>query len=201
MKLIVITTETFSDREPEAIRRLFESGMEILHVRKPRASCDETKRFIRRIDAVFHPRMVLHDHYELTDLFDLKGIHLNRRNYAAYHRLCSGRRLSVSRSCHSLEEIADASAKLDYLFLSPVFDSISKTGYKRRYTPEELNGARERGVIDGRVIALGGVTAERIPAVRRYGFGGVAVLGSLWAGSMDGLKERFDELRRKCADD
>jgi thiamine-phosphate pyrophosphorylase len=239
MKLIVLTVEGFFDREPEAIHRLFENGMEVLHVRKPHASFAETKRLIEQIDIAFHSRIVIHDYYELTNLFGLKGIHLNRRNYFENRKFSSGHnsgkfifhgddppgnvniygecnpgnpniggecRLSISASCHSFEEITVAQAEFDYMFLSPVFDSISKTGYKQRYTPEQLNDAKARGVINSRVIALGGMNVERISMVRRYGFGGVAVLGALWTesvagGNIDGLPERFNELRRKCTED
>ncbi|MDR1381080.1 MAG: thiamine phosphate synthase [Tannerella sp.] len=208
MKLIVITSGCFFDGEPEAINRLFGYGMETLHVRKPQASFEGTRRFVEQIDATFHPRTVIHDYYELTRLFHLKGIHLNRRNRNV-PRPCfppGDRELSVSRSCHSLEEVAAVSAGVDYMFLSPVFDSISKAGYKQGYTPEQLCDARDRGLVNTRVMALGGITAERIPAVRHYGFGGVAVLGALWTeavtdGDTDELRQRFDALRTACRDD
>jgi thiamine-phosphate pyrophosphorylase len=175
MELIVITAERFFEGEPEALHHLFAQGLNRLHVRKPGASQEETKRFLERIDAAFHPKIVLHDHYELAHRFRLKGIHLNRRNGAV--RVPG---LTVSRSCHSFEEIEAYRDETDYLFLSPIFDSISKKGYKRGFTPEQLRDARDRGIIDRRVIALGGITAARIPAVRAYGFGGVALLGALW---------------------
>ncbi|MDR0395242.1 MAG: thiamine phosphate synthase [Tannerella sp.] len=200
MKLIVITAEPFFEGEPEAIRLLFKQGLERLHIRKPYASFDETKRFVERIDAAFHPRIVLHDHYELAHIFRVKGIHLNSRNPSGSRVLFRAQGLTISRSCHSFEEIESCREEMDDVFLSPVFDSISKTGYKRRFTPEQLNDARNKGLINERVIALGGITAAGIPAVRAYGFGGVAVLGSLWAGlaadrDTGGLLERFNELK------
>ena len=201
MKLIVITVETFLEREAEAVNLLFENGLEVLHFRKPCASPYETKSFIKQIKTDFHSRMVLHDCYELTELFDLKGIHLNRRNRDMFMNkpLCGERRLSISRSCHSLEEVVEARF-CDYVFLSPVFDSVSKIGYKQAFTPRQLEDAKERGIIDESVMALGGITAENIPVAHRYGFGGVAVLGSLWNGfAADGnvneLLERFNELK------
>ena len=173
MKLIVITAEPFFDREAEAICLLFEKGLERLHLRKPDASVGETKRFMERIDAAFHPKIVLHDHFELADSFQVAGIHLNRRNHFGDQALCHAKGRTLSRSCHSPEEVLNCSGNPDYVFLSPVFDSLSKTGYKRGFTPEQLSDARNRGLINERVIALGGITAERIPAVRVYGFGGV----------------------------
>ena len=204
MKLIAITAETFFEREAEAVNLLFENGLEVLHFRKPCASSYETKSFIEQIKADFHSRMVLHDCYELAKLFDLKGIHLNRRNREAFmnNSLCDERKLSISRSCHSLEEVLEARF-CDYVFLSPIFDSVSKTGYKQAFTPQQLAEAKERQIIDESVIALGGITAENIPVAHRYGFGGVAVLGSLWNGfavdrNVNELLKRFKELKNKC---
>ncbi len=65
--------------------------------------------------------------------------------------------------------------------LSPVFDSISKRGYASAFALPQLEMARAEGIIDDKVIALGGVTADRLPAVRRMGFGGAALLGAIWS--------------------
>ena len=200
MRLIIITTEKFFDGEAEAVNLLFENGMAILHFRKPFASQDETEKFIKLINRDFHSLIVLHDHYELSDLYNLKGIHLNSRNQVEYPPSGDGKRgFSMSCSRHSLEDVT-ASRFYDYVFLSPVFDSISKVGYKQAFTPQQLIEAKERNIINENVIALGGITAENIPLAHRYGFGGVAVLGALWldfAGdrNVNELLKRFYELK------
>ena len=254
MEVIVITAENFLEGEAAALNLLFENGLRVLHLRKPHASQNETKAFIEQLKAGFYPRIVLHDYYDLTELFDLKGIHINSRNQEAFFekndagriaglssglpasesnsaigndcihglsmsrschsleeevrsvrngRLCSGG-LSMSRSCHSLEEVSE-SRFFDYLFLSPVFDSISKAGYKQGFMPEQLAEAKNRKIINEKVFALGGITAENIPVVRNYGFGGIAVLGTLWSGfernsDRNELLKRFNELKIKCED-
>ena len=85
----------------------------------------------------------------------------------------------VSRSCHSLEELEEHAAD-DYLFLSPIFDSISKVGYTARFTAESLLEAAARGIVNDRVLALGGVRPEYLPRIRAYGFGGAALMGCIW---------------------
>lgn len=85
----------------------------------------------------------------------------------------------VSRSCHSLDELATDTA-CSYRFLSPIFDSISKNGYRAAFTAEELRTAAARGLLGDRTLALGGITPDRLAAVRDYGFGGAALLGSIW---------------------
>ena len=238
MRLIVITIETFFDGEAASVNLLFENGLETLHLRKPFASRHETMDFIRLINTDYHSRIVLHDHYDLAELLNLRGIHLNRRNQGTKVGCNTGtnfgynmetnvdynqgtlvgcnsdihkedknvflekRILSVSRSCHSLEDIK-VSSDCDYVFLSPVFDSISKIGYKQGFTPEQLHDAKRSKLINGNVIALGGLTAKNIPVAHHYGFGGVAVLGSLWSdfpanGNESELLKRFIELKIAC---
>jgi thiamine-phosphate pyrophosphorylase len=68
----------------------------------------------------------------------------------------------------------------DYLFLSPIFHSISKIGYGSHFTSNELQRASNEGVIDSRVVALGGVTPDKVDYLKRLGFGGVAMCGAIY---------------------
>ena len=88
--------------------------------------------------------------------------------------------MTVSRSCHSIREVIQHKSECDYLFLSPIYDSISKEGYGAAFSRIELKRAAEEEIIDNKVFALGGVSLEHIPEVRSLGFGGAAVLGALW---------------------
>lgn len=87
---------------------------------------------------------------------------------------------TLSRSCHSINELHNIDSKLDYVFLSPVFDSISKPGYNAAFDNETLRQASSDGLINDHVIALGGVTSRHLPMVKELGFGGAAMLGAAW---------------------
>lgn len=69
---------------------------------------------------------------------------------------------------------------MDYVFLSPIFDSISKSGYRSAFSYARLRDAADRGVIDEKVVALGGVTFDKIPLLSSLHFGGAAMLGAIW---------------------
>ena len=45
---------------------------------------------------------------------------------------------------------------------------------------EVLKQSAEAGVIDKKVMALGGITTENVDVIKDLGFGGVVVLGDLW---------------------
>ncbi|MDR1023087.1 MAG: thiamine phosphate synthase [Prevotellaceae bacterium] len=197
MRLIVITSEAGFEGEAAALNRLFERGMNTLHLRRPSATEEDLRRLLLTIRTEFRSRIVLHSCFALTQAFRLKGVHLNRRNPACPQP----RPGSLSRSCHSIAEL-EQSDGFDYVFLSPIFDSLSKKGYARAFTEEDLLQAKAKGLIGQKVVALGGISAATLPLAAAYGFGGVAVLGALWSDypqrrDEKGLIERFDALQRE----
>lgn len=176
MKLILITKPTYFVEEDKIITTLFEEGLDILHLRKPNTAPVYAERLLTLIPEKYRKRIVVHGHFYLKEEYKLKGIHLNRRNPVAPENY-SGH---ISTSCHSLEEVQEKKPKFDYVFLSPIFDSISKEGYNSAFTPEQIRAAAKSGIIDKRVISLGGINEDNILQVKDYGFGGAAVLGNLW---------------------
>ena len=182
--VIVITKPEMFPGEADMVNTLFANGMQRLHLRKPGASEQEMAEWIGRIDLPFRQRIIVHDHHRLLRTMGLGGIHLNARNPEAPAWFSAERQkrrsVTLSRSCHSLEEIAQWKGVCDYLFLSPIFDSISKGGYTSAFTRETLLQAYHDGLFSKPVYALGGVSADNIRSIYDYGFAGAAVIGSLW---------------------
>jgi len=197
MRLIIITPEADVPDEAETIQLLFEAGMHLLHIRKPFFTNRDMEHYLSGIDPVCYSRLVLHDAFEAGLQRGINRFHLNRRNSASPLE----KDVKVSRSCHSLEEAAlHAKEGYEYLFLSPVFDSISKEGYSAGFSHLSLENAFSEGRITDRTIALGGITPENISQVRRWGFGGVAVLGSVWDRTLSVFQrvEQFNRLKNRC---
>jgi len=176
MKLIVLTTPHFFVEEHIIINALFEEGLDTLHLRKPNSEPIYSERLLRLIDKRWLKRIVVHDHFYLKEEFGLKGIHLNQRNpvppldYKGH----------LSRTCHTMEEVQLWKKTCNYVFLSPIFDSISNKEHQAAFTQAELEAAKKSSVINSKVIALGGITTRRIRKVKELGFGGVGVMGDLW---------------------
>ena len=175
MDIIVITKPDLFEGETDICNKLFADGLKRLHLRKPDATREQLAEWIERIEPPFRCRIVLHDHHALALKYGLGGIHINKRN----PRPTSSDGLSLSRSCHSIEEVEVCQNDFDYVFLSPIFDSISKQGYKAAFTKEELEKARS--ILSKNVYALGGITFENLPEVERLGFRGAAMLGGYWS--------------------
>ncbi len=181
MKLILITPPKFFIEEDKILTALFEEGLDVLHLRKPETSPLFSERLLTLIPTQYHKRIVTHDHFYLKEEFNLMGIHLNSRN----PNIPLNYKGHVSCSCHSLEEVKQKKGYFNYVFMSPIFDSISKKEYLSNFSAEDLKNASKSGLIDKKVIALGGINTENIHTLKKYGFGGVAVLGDIW--------DRYDE--------
>ena len=178
MELVIITQPDAFEGETDICNKLFADGLQRLHLRKPGASREQLQAWIERIEPSFRKRIVLHDHHDLAMEYGLGGIHLNSRNPEAPDWL-NRKRISLSRSCHSVAEVEACQKDYDYVFLSPIFDSISKQGYKAAFSKEELAEAKTRGILYN-VYALGGITFDKLQEAEHLGFAGAAMLGGFW---------------------
>lgn len=187
MRIIAITTPKVIDEDAYIIASLLDLGVDIVHLRKPESSVDECRKLLEALSEEYRRRIVVHDYPVLYDEFSLLGIHINRR-VTQLPEVYDGLR---TRSCHSLEEVVRYKRGYDYLFLSPIFDSISKIGYSSGFDDEELRHASKCGIIDDKVIALGGVTPDKIAYLKELHFGGVAMVGAIYSlEAVARLKER-----------
>lgn len=187
MQIIIITSpETIKD-EALICNSLFARGLETLHLRKPEACEEVYEKFILRIEPRYRNRIVIHDHYPLAKKYQLHGIHLKSGQGNEYNHYRTFGHISIS--CHSVKEINELPFHPAYCFLSPVFDSISKQGYKSRFPELPVLETSQP-----RVIALGGITPANLPLCRDKGFSGVAVLGYIWENPEEAL-QRYVQLK------
>lgn len=185
MKLIVITSSDTTEKESAIIAQLFEYGLGTLHLRKPRMSTKEMRSFIETIPAHFHNRIVLHSHHKLAAKYALKGIHLTRahrkRRFRMWYRLRMLKlrrpQLTVSTSYSKLASIYEDDRIFNYVFLSPIFDSLTGR-YHSGYSEHSLRAAIEKNDIN--VVARGGVCADNVSKVLDLGFHGMALHSALW---------------------
>jgi len=176
MKLIVLSTPDFYIEEDKIITDLFEEGMDTLHLRKPETEPVLSERLLSLIPEQYHKHIMVHNHFYLKEEFNLMGIHVNRRNPNVPDNYTGIK----SRSCYAIEELAESRKHFDYCCLDNVFDSISNPIKKKGLSREEIDQAAHQGLIDRKVMAMGGVTLDNINEIRDMGFGGAVVCGDLW---------------------
>lgn len=181
MKWVCITEADFYAEEAKDICRLCaDEHVFRVHIRKPNAIKEEFYHLLNQLSTSCFEKISVHDYFEAVDDFPITGIHINSRHPVKNPHFKG----LVSRSCHTLEEVRLYKNDVDYLFLSPVFDSISKQGYRAAFSMETLEQAR--GIIDEKVFALGGVTLDKITILEQLHFGGFAIFGKR---SLQMLKE------------
>jgi len=184
MKLIIMTKSTFFVEEDKILTTLFEAGMENLHLYKPWAEPIYSERLLTLLS---------------EEEFRLKGIHLNNCQTA----VPQGYRGSVSRTCHSIDELKEAKKSSNYVFLKTLFDSQSNPADKSTLTMDMLHEASKHKLIDKKVYAMGGMNLDNICIAKDLGFGGVVICGDLWNrfnihNELDykALITHFDKLRK-----
>ena len=178
--IYLISPEVHFEDEVKIVARLFGLGLETYHIRKPSFTAHELRSFLVAMPIEFHHRVVIHHHFELSLEFDLKGIHLNEIN-KQYIRQFKQYKV-ISGSFHSLAALKEYPFQFQYIFLSPVFNSISKAGYTSNFDltqlAAELSSPSEK--LLPKIIALGGIAADNIADIRNTGFAGAAALGAVW---------------------
>lgn len=200
MKLIVISNPVNLKDEHKLVSSFFEAGLEYFHLRKPEHSEMQMEEYLQLIPEKYYNRIMLHSHYSLAEKFNLKGIHNSNILSFSYKE-----GLIASASIHSINELQE-SEKFNYVFLSPVFDSISKVGYKSNFDLKELKQSLQffkNQEPKTEVIALGGIDEENIAIARKTGFDGVAVLGAIWevysrSNSIQDTIEKFKIIQAQC---
>ncbi|MFL5727853.1 MAG: thiamine phosphate synthase [Cytophagaceae bacterium] len=214
MKLIVISAAEQTEKEHELINTLFEQGLKSFHLRKSGYTMEQMQDFLKGIQPKFLRRIIVHSHYELIGKYNLAGIHLNNEALRSIpeidlkdlYKTAKKKNLSVSGSIHSLAELSVLPFQYDYVLLSPVFDSISKAGYKSKLSHSEITEALEnfkKSNNKTQIVALGGIEADKIEQVIRMNFDGIALLGIIWSsfmksGNILDAAEIFKTIKEKC---
>lgn len=173
-RLIGITPERGVSDEQKRIVEFLNNGIDIFHIRKPNLTEEQLKYYLDEFPVEIRNRLTIHNYTFLASEFGLGGVHYNIQNpfIKPIHK-----DLRKSYSSHSISEMLETIKIFDYVFLSPIYNSISKEGYNSKFRIEEL---KELNLINEKVIALGGVREENFEELKQIGFGGAALLGSLW---------------------
>lgn len=199
--ILLLSSPVNIENEHQIVVQLFETGLPCFHLRKPNFSDIEYAQYLAKIPTKYWNRMVLHHHYHLAEQLSLGGVHLteqSRKNlelstlqkkileYQDHH-------LSVSAAVHDLKDLEVLGKWCDYVLVSPVFNSISKSDYKAN---PDLEVKPYRGKFRSKLFALGGINAENVIVAAEKGFEGIAALGYVWK-NPDEAVDRYKELAKK----
>ena len=172
--------------EPKQVVRMFEHGLETLHLRKPNSSLKDLVEYLELIPSEYHNRIIIHSHHKLVKKFNLKGVHFSKahrdKKYNTTLKYLSFRlrfgNILITRSCHKIDKLKDNSDRYAYVFLSPMFESISKKSHSGLFSERHIKKTLANTI--RKVYALGGVDESKFKELNDLGFEGVALLGAIW---------------------
>ena len=186
MKLFVITPSTDIPDEQNLVTKMFESGLNTLHLRKPKYSTNQMAEYIREIPSHFHNRIVIHSHHHLALKFNLKGIHLSSTHLSKHWKYIFVRlrlkikfkKTSKSRSYSRLQQIYKKEEQdFDYYLVGTMYNNMTGDFYSGFYEDGIVAAIRNSGK---KLIARGGTSLKVIAKTSKYGFHGIAFNSFLW---------------------
>ncbi|MBI3133991.1 MAG: thiamine phosphate synthase [Bacteroidetes bacterium] len=180
MQLIVVSSPAEIANEAAIINALFDEGLERFHLRKPDYTEPDLMRLLEKIAPENYPKIAFHQLHSAALKNGFNRIHFTATAREQLHaeelEKLHANGCKLSTSIHTLTE--KLSDKFDYAFYGPVFDSISKQGYKPAvdFIPPVAHHKNS----STRIIAIGGIDAVKLKEIAQAGFDGAALLGTIW---------------------
>jgi len=203
LRLCLVTDRTQTrDRDLIAVvTQCLAAGLPAVQVREkdlPAAEVADLCRVLRPMTAAHGALLIVNDRVDVALAVGADGVQRTSTSLSVEDmRRAADTRVRIGASVHALHEAVNAAkAGAEWLFFGPVYDTLSK----RRYGPPQGLSALERvaSAVAVPVIAIGGVTPERVAEVRAAGAHGVAAISAiLSADSPAAATQRFlDALSR-----
>lgn len=186
MKVVLVSPPDGRSDEVAVVERLFASGLERYHLRKPGWESCRVAMWLETLSARWRGRVFLHSYADLARTFALGGIHFrDDGDVPAGPAPRVPAECLTSRSCHTVAAVKAALGRYDSIVFGPVLPSLSKPGYGPvpAAVLDELRAvllARTPAEKGTQTFAIGGVTAQSLEGCRALGFDGVAILGAVW---------------------
>jgi thiamine-phosphate pyrophosphorylase len=171
---------------------ILDGGATLLQVRaKALSAADllEVSRQVVALAAPFGAAVVVNDRADVAVLAGAAGVHVGQDDLSpAQARAIVGPDALVGVSTHSRDQIAEAaSTPASYIAVGPVFGTATKdTGYDA----VGLELVRQAAATSFDVVAIGGVTLDRVPQVIAAGASSVAVITDLLSGGDPAARTR-----------
>lgn len=163
----IISEEHILPQELEILLWLLDSGLDFYHFRKRGIPQSELIAFLNQIPSNYRSQVVLHHHISLP-------------GFLRHHNSAQRSLLSVnvhSCSVHEKIELFTYINQYQFVFWSPVFNSISKEGHLKNKSIQ-LSDVNDK--LRNKLIALGGIEPSKFRLVKAMGFSHIALKGWFW---------------------
>ena len=191
LKLCLVTdrTQTRGRELTAVVEECLAAGLPAVQVREKDLGAGDLAFLCRRLRALTLDRQALLIVNDRVDVALAVGADAVQRTSTSLPiqdiRAIADKRLRIGVSTHSLDDAVEAELKgADWVVFGPVYDTPSKRPYGPPQGLERL--ARVAATVRLPVVAIGGITPERVREVMAAGARGVAVISAIIAAESPG---------------
>jgi thiamine-phosphate pyrophosphorylase len=165
------------------------AGLPAVQLREKDLGAGELLALARRLREITRPhgaRLFVNDRVDVALAAGADGVQRTAASMAITDmRQVAGDRLLIAASVHALDEaVAAEAAGADFLVFGPVYDTASKRAYGAPQGLAKLADVTKAVRVP--VIAIGGITTERVREVLDAGASGVGVISAILAAPSPG---------------
>jgi len=184
--LYLVTDEKMSlDRDISyVVEQAVEGGVTMVQLREKELN---TREFIKRslnlkkLLSKYDVPLIINDRVDIALAVEADGVHVGQSDmpYEYVKRLIP-KKMMLGLSVETLDQAVEAEKyDLDYLSVSPIFFTPTKTNLYREWGIEGLR--KLRSITKHKLIAIGGINSSNVAEVIRAGADGVAVVSAICA--------------------
>lgn len=166
----------------EVVQAAVCGGVTVVQLRDKHATARDILAQAKQLKQWLAPRgvpLLLNDRVDLAWACHADGVHLGQTDMpAAQAREWLGPKAFIGLSVEHMEQVVAAKKEpVDYIGISPVFKTPTKTD---THSPWGLKGIRSaRQMTDQILVGIGGIQLENVQSVLRAGIDGVAVVSAI----------------------
>jgi thiamine-phosphate pyrophosphorylase len=198
-KIIVVTSSLKPDNEAGIITSMFIEGLSFLHLKKHKHTRKEIAALLTQIPSIYHPQIIIHQHYNLINQFTLGGLHIPRRKrknllfrmFILPKYKSQKPNIILTTSAHSISSSHSLPRYYTYIFFSSIFDSIFEhqlSGYKDKNKLYYYLSNTTRDI-----VAMGGINDKNILELKKEHIHSIALHSVIWAA--ENPVEKFRQIR------
>ncbi len=181
--------------DPESLAAaLLEGGCRLIQLRCKGWSPDDTlvvARAVRARCASVRATFIVNDHPELAVAADADGVHVGQLDAPTEQvRGILGPERILGRSTHDIAQLETALTDADYVAFGPVFQTENVSRPKGTRGIDALTEAAQTVAGRAPLVAIGGITPARLPAIVEAGADSWAVIGAIASASDRALATR-----------
>jgi thiamine-phosphate pyrophosphorylase len=199
LTLVTDRSQTRGRELTAVVAECLAAGLPAVQVREKDLGAAELAALCRSLRALTRDhgaRLIVNDRVDVALAVGADGV---QRTHASLViddiRAVAGGRLAIGASVHSLEDALDAERRgADWIVFGPLYDTPSKRSWGAPQGVDRL--AKLTAAVRTPVVAIGGITPERVSAVRAAGAAGVAAIAAILdtASPADATKRFLDML-------